>query len=103
MNGQNVNDNIIMNVKKPPFDNLKVRLAVSHAIDRRGLCRRCTRAAPWSAPSMRPSRGASGVCSSKDLVALPGYGKPADEKAKARKLLAEAGFTARQARCRSRS
>src|SRR2546425_11096923 len=28
----------------------------------------------------------------KDLTALPGYGKPADEKARARKLLAEAGF-----------
>ena len=26
---QNVNDNIIMNTKKPPFDNLKVRLAFS--------------------------------------------------------------------------
>ena len=36
---QNVNDNIIMNVMKPPFDNPKVRLAVSHAIDRRGLIR----------------------------------------------------------------
>jgi len=34
---QTVTDNIIMNVKKPPFDNLKVRLAVSYAIDRRGL------------------------------------------------------------------
>jgi peptide/nickel transport system substrate-binding protein len=30
----------------------------------------------------------------KELVTLPGYGKAADEKAKARKLLAEAGYTA---------
>ena len=28
----------------------------------------------------------------KDLAQLPGYGNPADDKAKARKLLAEAGF-----------
>ena len=29
-----------------------------------------------------------------DMAALPGYGKPADEKAKARKLLGEIGFSA---------
>jgi len=29
----------------------------------------------------------------KELIALPGYGKPAEEKAKARTLLAEAGIT----------
>src|SRR5205809_5771325 len=35
--GQTVRENIIMDVKKPPFDNPKIRLAVSYAIDRRGL------------------------------------------------------------------
>ena len=43
--GTSVTDNIIMNEKKPPFDNVKVRLAVSYAIDRAALIRACTRAA----------------------------------------------------------
>src|SRR3989475_5637308 len=34
---QNVTDNIIMNVKKPPFDNPKIRLPESHSIDPRAL------------------------------------------------------------------
>ena len=90
---QNVNDNIIMNVKKPPFDNLKVRLAVSHAIDRRALVQAVQQGGAVIGASMAPKpHGVWGLLE-KDLLALPGYGKPAEEKDRARKLLAEAGIT----------
>ena len=55
-------------------------------------CRPCTGAAPSSAPPWRPSRGASGGSSTRTSPQLPGYGKGAEDKARARKLLAEAGF-----------
>jgi peptide/nickel transport system substrate-binding protein len=91
---QNVNDNIIMNVTKPPFDNVKVRLAVSHAIDRRALVRAVHQGGAVVGASMAPRpHGVWGLLE-KDLLGLPGYGSnPADEKAKAKKLLAEAGIT----------
>jgi peptide/nickel transport system substrate-binding protein len=91
---QNVNDNIIMNVTKPPFDNVKVRLAVNHAIDRRALVRAVHQGGAVVGASLAPRpHGVWGLLE-KDLLALPGYGtNPAEEKAKARKLLAEVGIT----------
>ncbi|MGH7353544.1 MAG: ABC transporter substrate-binding protein [Candidatus Rokuibacteriota bacterium] len=91
---QNVNDNIIMNIKKPPFDNQKIRLAVSHAIDRRALVRAVHQGAAAVGASLAPKpHGVWGLLD-KDLLAQPGYGAdPATEKDKARKLLAEAGIT----------
>ena len=35
VNGQNVNDNLLLNVTKPPFNNMKLRQALSYAVDRR--------------------------------------------------------------------
>ncbi|HEV8585328.1 MAG TPA: ABC transporter substrate-binding protein [Methylomirabilota bacterium] len=90
---QNVNDNIIMNIKKPPFNNAKVRLAVSRAIDRRALVRAVHQGGAVIGASMAPKPHGFWGLLDKDLNALPGYGKPADEKAQARKLLAEAGIT----------
>ena len=90
---QNVNDNIIMNVKKPPFDNVKVRLAVSHAIDRRALVQAVHQGGAVVGGAMAPRpHGVWGLLE-KDLLALPGYGKPAEEKDKARKILTELGIT----------
>jgi peptide/nickel transport system substrate-binding protein len=90
---QNVSDNIIMNTKKAPFDNLKVRLAVSHAIDRRALIQAAHQGGAVVGASMPPRPQAFWGLGDKDLLALPGYGKADDEKAKSRKLMAEAGFT----------
>ncbi len=87
-----VNDNIIMNIKKPPFDNLKVRLAVSYAIDRRALIQAVYQGGAVVGASLAPKPYGVWGLPEKDLLALPGYGKPQDMKAKARQLLAEAGF-----------
>ena len=89
----NVNDNIVMNMKKPPFDNIKLRLAVAHGIDRRALIQAVHQGGAVPGVSMAPKPyGAWGLLEP-DLQALPGYGKPADEKATARKLLAEVGYS----------
>ena len=90
---QSVSDNIIMNTKKPPFDNPKVRLAVSYAIDRRGLIQTAHQGGAVLGGAMLPRPYGVWGMSEKDLLALPGYGKAADMKAKARQLLAEAGVT----------
>jgi peptide/nickel transport system substrate-binding protein len=91
--GSNVNDNVIMNIKKPPFDNVKVRRAVSLAIDRRAYVKAVHQGGAIVGASMAPKPyGVFGLLE-RDLNRLPGYGKPEEDKAKARKLLAEAGFS----------
>jgi peptide/nickel transport system substrate-binding protein len=87
-----VTDNIIMNEKKPPFDNAKVRLAVSYAIDRSALIRAVRQGGALPAAAMMPKPYGVWGLLDKDLKTLPGYGKPADMKAQARKLLAEVGY-----------
>jgi peptide/nickel transport system substrate-binding protein len=85
-------DHLTVNTRKPPFDNAKVRQAVTRAIDRRALITAVYQGGAVLGASMVPKpHGVWGVLES-DLRALPGYGSPADERAKARELLAEAGF-----------
>src|SRR6266581_864991 len=85
-------DHLVVNTKKPPFDNAKVRLALSRAIDRRALNDAVYQGGAVLGASMAsPPYGVWGLLD-KDIRALPGNGKAADEKARARTLLAEAGF-----------
>jgi peptide/nickel transport system substrate-binding protein len=87
-----VTDNIVMNQKKPPFDNVKLRLAVSYAIDRRGLIKGVHQDGAVPAVAMMPKPYGVWGLLDRDFAALPGYGKPADMKDDARKLVAEAGY-----------
>src|SRR5262249_41929471 len=90
---QNVTDNIIMNTKKPPFDNPKVRLAVSYAIDRRGLIQASHQGGAVLGAAMLPKPYGVWGMPEKELLGLPGYGQANEMKSRARKLLAEAGIT----------
>jgi peptide/nickel transport system substrate-binding protein len=87
-----VTDNIVMNQKKAPFDNAKLRLAVSYAIDRRGLIKGVHQDGAVPAVAMMPKPYGVWGLLDRDFAALPGYGKPADMKEHAKKLMAEAGY-----------
>jgi len=87
-----VTDNIVMNQKKAPFDNAKLRLAVSYAIDRRGLIKGVHQDGAVPAVAMMPRPYGVWGLLDRDFAALPGYGKPADMKEHAKKLMAEVGY-----------
>ena len=90
----NVNYNMILNNKKPPFDNVNVRRAISFAIDRHAFVNAVLQGGAQVGASMLSKPYGVWGLMEKDLRQLPGYGKSAEDKAKARKLLAAAGFTA---------
>jgi peptide/nickel transport system substrate-binding protein len=90
--GQNGSDNIIVNHKKAPFDNVAVRRAVNYALNRAASISsvRHGGAVPGAA-MMPPPFGTWGLPSS-ELRNLPGYREPARDRAEAKKLLASAGY-----------
>jgi peptide/nickel transport system substrate-binding protein len=88
----NVNDNLIMNIGRPPFNDVRLRRAISLAVDRSAYVRAVAQGGAVVGAAMLPKpRGVWGLLPA-DLRSLPGYGRGADEKAAARKLLAQAGY-----------
>ncbi|MBI3637232.1 MAG: ABC transporter substrate-binding protein [Candidatus Rokubacteria bacterium] len=88
----NTSENFLINTKRPPFDNLDVRRAVSLAVDRRAYVSAVHRGGAIIGASLLPKPwGAWGLVEG-EVSKLPGYGKAAEDKERARKLLAGAGF-----------
>ena len=81
-----------MNVKRAPFDNVNVRRAISYGMDRRAYIKTVAQGGATPGPSMLPKPFGFWGLAERDLATLPGYGKPGENKALARKLLAEAGY-----------
>jgi peptide/nickel transport system substrate-binding protein len=83
---------VLLNTKKPPFDNVAVRRALSLAIDRRAYITAVHRGGAIVGASLMPKPWAVWGLTPKEVAQLPGYGKSAEDKERARRALAEAGF-----------
>ena len=91
---QNGSDNVILNHKRPPFDNLQVRRAVSLALDRNGFVQGVRQGGAFVGPAlMSPPFGAWGLLD-REVKTLPGYRPAAQDKAEARRLIAASGVNA---------
>lgn len=89
---QSISDNILLNAKKPPFDDVKVRQAVNYAMNREAMIKSVLGGAGVSGGALIPSPLGRWGLTKEQLRKLPGFGDPATDKAESRKLLAEAGF-----------
>src|SRR5579863_6730796 len=88
---QSANYNILINTKRPPFDNLKVRQAVNYALDRQAFLTTMHGGAVPGGTLTPPPYGHWGL-TPHELAKLPGWGDPQKDKAQARRLLAQAGY-----------
>jgi peptide/nickel transport system substrate-binding protein len=90
----NVSDNVLVNFKRAPFTDLRVRRAVNLALDRKAYVQgpRQGSAVVGGAMLARP-QGVWGL-PTEELATLPGSGDPVKQREEAKKLLNEAGFGA---------
>jgi peptide/nickel transport system substrate-binding protein len=89
---QGLQDNLLVNTRRPPYDDVRVRRALAFALDRAGMIKSIHRGAAILGGALLPPPYGQWGLTGPELAALPGYGDPAQDKAQARRLLAEAGY-----------
>jgi len=90
----NVNDNVLVNFKRAPFTDPRVRRAINLALDRKAYQAGPRLGAATFGGAMLPRPAGVWGLPLAEVATLPGMGDPAKQKGEARKLLAEAGFGA---------
>src|ERR1700675_1928539 len=90
--GQNGSVNVVINHKKPPFDNPAVRRAISLAMDRRAFVQGVRHGGAVVGAAMMPKPFGIWGLPEQDLRTLRGYRAPCQDKAEPKRLLASAGY-----------
>ena len=90
--GQLGSDNVVINHKRPPFDHLEVRRAISLALDRDASALGVRHGGAVVGATFMPKPWGSWALPDKELRALPGYRGSAQDKPEAKRLLAAAGY-----------
>ena len=88
----NVNDNVLINYKRPPFNDRRVRHAINLALDRQAYLIGPRQGAATFGGALLPKPAGVWGLPAAEVTKLPGMGDAAKQKAEARRLLAEAGF-----------
>ncbi|MBI4083970.1 MAG: peptide ABC transporter substrate-binding protein [Candidatus Lambdaproteobacteria bacterium] len=90
----NTTINIIVNTKKPPFDNPQLRRAVNLAMDRNAIIKSVYAGGAVTGSAFIPEPYGAWGLNPEQLAELPGYGNPEQNKAEARRILKEQGYGA---------
>jgi peptide/nickel transport system substrate-binding protein len=88
----NVNDNVLINFRKPPFNDRRVRQAINLALDRKAYLVGPRQGAATFGGALLPRPAGVWGLPAVEVARLAGMGDPGKQKAEAKRLLAEAGF-----------
>src|SRR5262249_60227248 len=82
-------DTVLLNHKRPPFDNIQVRRAINQALDRRAYVKGLRYGGAMASSAMPPRPLGLWGLNAQEVAPLPGFRHPARDRADPRRLLAQ--------------